>query len=158
MTASEQIDKFIASYTDWRGQTLAAVRRAILAADPEIVEEWKWRGAPVWEHTGILCVGGAFKEKVKLTFYDGANLDDPDHLFNNGLEGGKWRTIDYLDGDKVRAKELTNLVRSAVASNFTNAQGKAAEKANKKLLAKAKTKAKTATKAKTKVAAKKSAK
>lgn len=153
MNATQQIDALIASYTDWRGQTLAAMRRAILAADPEIVEEWKWRGAPVWEHTGIICVGGAFKDKVKLTFYDGANLDDPDGLFNNGLDGGKWRTIDYYEGDTVRVKELTNLVRSAVASNVTNAKGKANAKAQAKVTAKAK--AKTSTKAKTKTKAKK---
>jgi hypothetical protein len=101
MNASEQIDGLIAGLTDWRGQMLANLRRIIREADPEIVEEWKWKGAPVSSDHGIVCVANAFKDKVKLTFYEGASLPDPNKLFNNGLEGKKWRTIDLYEGDKV---------------------------------------------------------
>ena len=87
MNESELIDDLIANLTDWRGTTLAHIRRIIHDADPEIVEEWKWRGTPVWSHDGIVCLAKAFKDKVKLTFYPGAHLADPDKLFNNGLEG-----------------------------------------------------------------------
>jgi hypothetical protein len=85
--ASKLIDNLVAGLTDWRGKTLADIRKIIHEADPEIVEEWKWMGAPVWSHDGIVCVGNAFKDKVKLTFYEGANIPDPDKLYNNGLEG-----------------------------------------------------------------------
>jgi hypothetical protein len=118
MKPNEQIDQLIAELTDWRGKTFADIRRVILEADPEIVEEWKWRGAPVWSHGGIVCVANAFKDKVKLTFSEGANIPDPDKLYNNGLEGNKWRTIDFFKDDKIRERELRDLVRSAVAYNL----------------------------------------
>jgi len=118
MEPNEHIDRLIAGLTDWRGETFAGIRRIILEADPEIVEEWKWRGAPVWSHGGIVCVANAFKEKVKLTFYEGASIPDPDKLYNNGLDGKKWRTIDYFKDDKIKERELKDLVRSAVAHNL----------------------------------------
>jgi hypothetical protein len=119
MKPNEHIDKLIAGLTDWRGKTFADIRRIILAADPQIVEEWKWMGTPVWSHGGIICIANAFKDKVKLTFYEGAGIADPDKLFNNGLTGNKWRTIDYFKDDKIRERELKALVRSAVAHNLT---------------------------------------
>jgi hypothetical protein len=117
MNPSEQIDKLIAELTDWRGKTLLRVRKAILAVDREIVEEWKWMGSPVWSRNGIIAVGNAHKEKVKLTFANGANLPDPEKLFNAGLEGNKWRAIDLLEGDKVNEPALKDLIRSAIAYN-----------------------------------------
>ena len=118
MKPNERIDKLIAELTDWRGKTLADIRRIILEADPEIVEEWKWMGTPVWSHGGIVCIANAFKDKVKLTFYEGASIADPDKLYNNGLEGKKWRTIDYFKDDKIKERALKDLVRSAVAHNL----------------------------------------
>lgn len=117
MTPSDKIDQLIAKLTDWRGKTLASVRKAILAADKEIVEEWKWMGSPVWERDGIIAVGNAHKEKVKLTFAHGASLPDPDKLFNAGLEGKVWRAIDLFEGDKVDARALKNLIRAAIEFN-----------------------------------------
>jgi hypothetical protein len=117
MNPSEQIDKLIARTTDWRGKTLARVRKAILAADNEIIEEWKWMGSPVWSRDGIIVVGNAHKEKVKLTFAHGASLSDPDKLFNAGFGGKVWRAIDFLEGDKVNTAALKNLVRSAIDFN-----------------------------------------
>jgi hypothetical protein len=117
MNASEQIDKLIAETTDWRGKTLASVRKAILAADRDIVEEWKWMGSPVWYRHGIILVGNAHKKHVKLTFANGAHLADPDRLFNNGFNGNKWRSIDYFEGDKVNGPALTKLIRSAIEYN-----------------------------------------
>lgn len=117
MDASEQIDKLIAGIADWRGKTLASVRKTILAADKEIMEEWKWMGSPVWSRDGILAVGNAHKDKVKLTFMYGAKLADPDKLFNAGFEGNERRAIDFFDGDKVNAPALKNLVRAAVEYN-----------------------------------------
>lgn len=124
MSASERIDKYIAEVTDWRGKTLAGIRKCILAADPEIVEEWKWMGSPVWSRDGIIAVGNAHKGKVKLTFDYGAKLPDPDRLFNAGLEGNQRRAIDFLEGDKVNEKALKALVRAAIAFN----QGRKAKK------------------------------
>ena len=118
MEPKEEIDELIAGLTDWRGKTLAEIRRIIRKADPEIVEEWKWMGSPVWSHTGIVVLANAFKDKVKLTFPDGASIADPDKLYNNGLGGKKWRTIDYFEGDKIRERELSDLIRSAVAYNL----------------------------------------
>jgi hypothetical protein len=118
MKPNERIDKLIAELTDWRGKTFADIRRIILEADPAIIEEWKWMGTPVWSHGGIVCIANAFKDKVKLTFYEGASIADPDKLYNNGLEGKKWRTIDYLKDDKIKERELKDLVRSAVAHNL----------------------------------------
>jgi hypothetical protein len=116
--ASELIDNLVAGLTDWRGQTFTAIRRIIHEADPEIVEEWKWMGTPVWSHEGVVCVANAFKDKVKLTFYQGASVPDPDGLYNNGLEGKQWRTIDFFADDKIREPELKRLVRSAVDFNL----------------------------------------
>jgi hypothetical protein len=117
MHPSERIDQLIANLDDWRGKTLASLRKAILAADKEIVEEWKWMGSPVWSRDGIIAVGNAHKEKVKLTFAHGAKLADPDKLFNAGLTGSTWRAIDVFEGDRVDATALKKLIRAAVALN-----------------------------------------
>src|SRR6266705_110760 len=114
MNPSERIDQLIAELTDWRGKTLASVRKTILEADREIIEEWKWMGSPVWSHDGMIAVGNAHKDKVKLTFSHGASLPDPDKLFNAGLEGNAWRAIDFFEGDKINERALKNLVRAAV--------------------------------------------
>lgn len=117
MTASEEIDAIIANLTDWRGPVLARIRRVIHEADPEVSEEVKWRGAPVWWHDGNIVVANAFKGKVKLMFPDGADLPDPDALFNNGLEGKRWRAIDIFENDEIREPSLRALVRAAVEHN-----------------------------------------
>lgn len=117
MTPSERIDQLIAGLTDWRGPTLARVRRSILETDPQIVEEWKWKGSPVWSRDGMIAVGNAHKEKVKLTFYNGAKLPDPDGLFNAGLDGGAWRAIDLFEGDEVDEEALKRLVQAAIDYN-----------------------------------------
>jgi hypothetical protein len=124
MNPSEQIDRLIAKLTDWRGKTLAGVRNSILSADREIIEEWKWMGSPVWSHHGIIAVGNAHKEKVKLTFAHGASLPDPDKLFNAGLDGKVWRAIDLFEGDKINARALKNLIRAAVDYNQAKAKKK----------------------------------
>ena len=131
MTPSEKIDALIAKTDDWRAKTFAAIRKAILSADPGITEEWKWRGTPVWEKCGIIAVANPHKGKVKLTFFQGAKLKDPKKLFNNGLDGNKWRAIDYLEGDKVDAAGLKALVRDAIACNQSNATKKKAVKTRK---------------------------
>ena len=125
MTPSENIDALIAGLIDWRGATLASVRKAILEADPDIVEEWKWMGSPVWSCDGNMVVGNAHKEKVKLTFSHGASLPDPDKLFNNGFGGKVWRAIDLFEGDVIDARALTDLIRSAVAYNQDKKKKKA---------------------------------
>ncbi len=117
MNPSERIDQLIAGLTDWRGKTLASLRRSILEADREIIEEWKWMGSPVWSHDGIIAVGNAHKDKVKLTFSHGASLPDPDKLFNAGLGGNMWRAIDLFEGDKINERALKHLVRAAVDYN-----------------------------------------
>ncbi|MCS3450877.1 hypothetical protein M2222_000300 [Bradyrhizobium elkanii] len=117
MTASERIDRMIEDLTDWRGKTLASLRKSILAADPEIIEEWKWMGSPVWSRDGIIAVGNAHKGKVKLTFMYGAQLPDPDKLFNTGFEGNARRAIDLFEGDKVNAPALKTLIRAAIELN-----------------------------------------
>jgi hypothetical protein len=117
MSPSEQLDRLIADLGDWRGDLLARARRAILAADPAIIEEWKYRGSPVWSANGQLVVGNAHKDKVKLTFSHGAKLDDPDGLFNAGLEGNFWRAIDLFQDSPFDESALTELVASAVAYN-----------------------------------------
>ena len=119
---SRLIDARIKELDDWRGKTLSHIRALIKQADPEIVEEWKWMGTPVWSHGGIVCIANAFKDKVKLTFPEGASIADPDKLYNNGLEGKKWRTIDYFKDDKIKERELKDLVRSAVAHNLAKNQ------------------------------------
>jgi hypothetical protein len=125
MNPSERIDELIAKLTDWRGKTLAGVRKTILEADREIIEEWKWMGSPVWSRDGMIAVGNAHKDKVKLTFAHGANLQDPDKLFNAGLEGNRWRAIDFFEGDKINARGLKNLVRAAVDYNQIKLKRKA---------------------------------
>jgi hypothetical protein len=139
MDASEQIDRLIAGITDWRGKTLASVRKTILAADQEIIEEWKWMGSPVWSRDGIVAVGNAHKGKVKLTFMYGAKLADPDKLFNAGFEGNERRAIDFFEGDKVNVSALKNLIRAAVEYNQTKKSKKKAPAAKAKKAAKAKT-------------------
>jgi hypothetical protein len=125
MNASERIDQLIAGLTDWRAKTFAGIRKSILAADREIIEEWKWMGSPVWSRDGIIVVGNAHKGKVKLTFSHGASLPDPDKLFNAGLEGNMWRAIDFFEGDKIDERALKNLVRAAVDYNQTKLKRKA---------------------------------
>src|ERR1700733_673727 len=119
MNASQCIDELIAGIADWRGKTFAAVRKCILGADPEIVEEWKWMGSPVWSRDGMIAVANAHKGKVKLTFAHGASLADPDKLFNAGLEGNMRRAIDFLEGDRVNDRALKSLVRAAIEYNQT---------------------------------------
>lgn len=126
MNPSEHIDQLIAKLGDWRGKTLASLRKNILAADREIAEEWKWMGSPVWSRHGIIVVGNAHKEKVKLTFANGAKLEDPDKLFNAGLEGSRWRAIDLFEGDKIDGSALKNLVRSAIDYNQSKLKKKKA--------------------------------
>ena len=131
MTPAEHIDQLVANTPDWRGDTLAAARAAILAADPAIVEGWKYMGSPTWDCDGALIVGNAHKEKVKLTFAYGASLPDPKGLFNNGFGGKVWRAIDFLEGDRVDAAALTALVRAAIAHNREKKAAKAAAKKTK---------------------------
>jgi hypothetical protein len=125
MNPSERIDQLIAGIADWRGKTFASVRKCILEADREIIEEWKWMGSPVWSRDGIIAVGNAHKDKVKLTFDYGARLPDPEKLFNAGLEGNRRRAIDFFEGDKVNAPALKNLVRAAIAYNQARSKKKA---------------------------------
>jgi hypothetical protein len=125
MNPSQQIDRLIAGLADWRGKTFAGVRKNILAADPEIIEEWKWMGSPVWYHDGIIALANAHKDKVKLTFAYGASLPDPDKLFNAGLEGNARRAIDLFEGDKINERALKNLIRAAVDYNQTKSKKKA---------------------------------
>jgi len=116
-TPSRLIDERIRELGDWRGETLSQIRAVIKKADPEAVEEWKWRGVPVWYHGGIICTGETYKDKVKMTFAKGAKLKDPSGLFNASLEGNTRRAIDYFEGDKIDKKALTALIRAAVALN-----------------------------------------
>jgi hypothetical protein len=125
VNASEHIDQLIAGIDDWRGRTLAGIRKCFLAADREIIEEWKWRGSPVWSREGIIAVANPHKGKVKVTFSHGASLPDPDALFNAGLEGKVWRAIDFFEGDRINERALKNLVRAAVARNQAKAKKKA---------------------------------
>ena len=122
---SQLIDARIKELHDWRGKMLASVRKTILQADPEIIEEWKWMGSPVWSRDGMIAVGNAHKEKVKLTFSRGAKLPDPDKLFNAGLEGNMWRAIDFFEGHKINARALETLVRAAVDYNQIKLKKKA---------------------------------
>lgn len=129
MNASERIDQLIEQLTDWRGKTFADLRKAILDADPAIVEEWKYMGSPVWNRDGMIAVANAHKEKVKITFSHGASLPDPDELFNAGLDGKVWRAIDFLQGDKVDKRALKNLVRAAIEYNQSKSKKKAPARA-----------------------------
>jgi hypothetical protein len=117
MDPSEQIDRLIAGLTNWRGKTFANIRKIILEADREIIEEWKWMGSPVWSREGIIAVANPHKGKVKLTFDHGARLADPEKLFNAGLEGNQRRAIDFFEGDKINERALKNLVRAAIEYN-----------------------------------------
>jgi hypothetical protein len=114
---SELIDARIRELDDWRGETLARLREVVKQADPEVVEEWKWRGTPVWSHDGIICTGETYKSVVKMTFAKGASLEDPSGLFNSSLEGNVRRAIDFHEGDKIDEKALKALIRSAAALN-----------------------------------------
>src|SRR6516165_12430413 len=116
-SASRLIDERIKELGDWRGKTLAKVREIVHEADPEIVEEWKWRGGPVWSHAGMICTGETYKNAVKMTFAKGASLEDPSGLFNSSLEGNTRRAIDFHEGDKIDEKALTALIHAAVALN-----------------------------------------
>jgi hypothetical protein len=129
MNPSERIDELIAKLTDWRGKTLASIRKSILEADREIIEEWKWMGSPVWSRDGIIAVGNAHKDKVKLTFSHGASLPDPDKLFNNGFGGKVWRAIDLFEDDKINARALKTLVRAAIEYNQSKLKRKAPARA-----------------------------
>jgi hypothetical protein len=122
---SERIDQLIAELTDWRGKTFAGIRKSILEADREIIEEWKWMGSPVWSRDGMIAVANAHKGKVKLTFAYGAKLQDPDKLFNAGLEGNARRAIDFLEGDRINERALKNLVRAAIDYNQSKSKKKA---------------------------------
>jgi hypothetical protein len=124
-TPAQHIDARIKELGDWRGETLARIRSIIKNADPDVVEEWKWRGVPVWEHDGIICTGETYKAVVKMTFARGAALDDPTDLFNSSLEGNTRRAIDFHKGDKIDEKALKALIREAAA---LNASARAARK------------------------------
>jgi hypothetical protein len=125
MNPSERIDQLIAGLPDWRGKTFARIRKSILEADRGIIEEWKWMGSPVWSRDGMIAVGNAHKDKVKLTFSHGASLADPDQVFNAGLGGNAWRAIDFFEGDKINERALKNLVRAAVDYNQMKLKSKA---------------------------------
>ena len=114
---SQLIDARIKELGDWRGETLARIRKLIKRADPDVVEEWKWRGVPVWYHDGMICTGETYKNVVKMTFAKGASLEDPSGLFNSSLEGNTRRAIDFHEGDKIDEKALTALIRAAVKLN-----------------------------------------
>jgi hypothetical protein len=114
---SQLIDARIKELGDWRGETLAHIRKLIKDADPDVVEEWKWRGVPVWYHAGMICTGETYKNVVKMTFAKGASLDDPAGLFNSSLDGNTRRAIDIREGDQITEKALTDLIRAAVALN-----------------------------------------
>ena len=117
-SASELISKRIKELNDWRGSTLASVRKLIKEADPDVVEEWKWRGTPVWSHDGLICTGETYKNVVKMTFAKGASLKDPDGLFNSSLDGNVRRAIDLHEGESIDEAALKNLIRAAVALNL----------------------------------------
>ncbi len=121
-SASELIDQRIVDLGDWRGQTLGRMRTLILETVPDVVEEWKWRGVPVWEHDGIICTGESYKDKVKLTFHKGASLEDSSRLFNSSLEGNARRAIDIYEGEEVDAEAFQELIRAAVALNASGAK------------------------------------
>src|SRR5437763_467021 len=126
--ASANITKRIEELGDWRGETLAHVRQLIRDADPDIEEEWKWRGVPVWSHDGIVCTGESYKEVVKLTFARGASIEDPKKLFNSSLEGNTRRAIDLREGEKIDEAAFKQLIRAAVAANSAVRARRAAKK------------------------------
>jgi hypothetical protein len=116
-SAAQLIDARIAELDDWRGETLAQIRKLITEADPDVVEDWKWRGVPVWYHGGMICTGETYQNVVKMTFAKGAALDDPSHLFNSSLDGNTRRAIDIHEDEKIDEKALKALIRAAVALN-----------------------------------------
>ena len=149
MNPSERIDQLIEGLADWRGQTLAGIRKSILETDGGIIEEWKWMGSPVWSRDGMLAVANAHKDKVKMTFMRGARLPDPNKLFNAGLDGGAWRAIDLFEGDKFDESAFKNLIRAAIDYNQSNLKENAAKGARAKApKAAPKKKAQAATRAK----------
>ena len=121
-SASQLIDMRIKELGDWRGQMLARLRKLVKEADPEVVEEWKWRGVPVWSHDGLICTGETYKSVVKMTFAKGAALKDPSRLFNSSLEGNVRRAIDFHEGDKINETALKTLIRAAVTLNKSKAK------------------------------------
>lgn len=123
-SASDLIDKKITDLADWRGETLSGMRALIKAADPDVIEEWKWMGTPVWSHDGILCTGESYKAIVKLTFAKGALLEDPDKLFNASLDGNVRRAIDIHEGERVDPGAFKALIEAAIAVNRSNAEAK----------------------------------
>lgn len=130
ISPSQRIDGKIMELSDWRGETLARVRKLIQKADPQVVEEWKWRGVPVWEHDGIICTGETYKVVVKLTFAKGASLEDPSGLFNSSLDGNTRRAIDIGKGEEIDEKALMALIRAAVALNTSTRAQKKPKKAS----------------------------
>jgi hypothetical protein len=124
-SAAQLIDARIKELGDWRGEVLARIRALIKQADPQVIEEWKWRGVPVWEHAGIICTGETYKAVVKLTFANGALLEDPSGLFNSSLDGNVRRAIDIHEGDKINERALKNLVGAAVDHNQNKSRKKA---------------------------------
>lgn len=132
MSPAEKIDALIAGLTDWRGEIFSSIRKTILEADPDIIEEWKWMGSPVWSCDGIIAVANAHKDKVKLTFDKGASLPDPDNLFNAGLDGNARRAIDFFESDKINARALKNLIRAAVEHNQTKKKASVSVRAARK--------------------------
>jgi hypothetical protein len=128
---SKLIDERIKELGDWRGEMLGRLRALIKQADPEVVEEWKWRGVPIWEHDGIICTGETYKSVVKMTFAKGASLKDPARLFNSSLEGSTRRAIDFREGEKINEKALKALVQAAVALNTATVKSKPKRAARK---------------------------
>jgi hypothetical protein len=118
MNPSEEIDKQIKDLNDWRGELLENIRKLIHNVDPEIKEDWRWMGTACWYHNGLIALANPHKDKVKLTFYQGAHLKDPSNLFNNGLNGNKWRAIDFYEKDKINEKALKALIREAIDFNL----------------------------------------
>ena len=133
---AQLIDARIEELGDWRGETLSRLRALVKQADPDVVEEWKWRGVPVWSHDGMLCTGETYKQVVKMTFAKGAALEDPAGLFNSSLEGNTRRAIDFREGEAIDEAALTTLVRAAVSLNQAKAKAKAKPKAKAKAKAK----------------------
>ncbi|WP_243315317.1 DUF1801 domain-containing protein [Geothrix paludis] len=127
-SASELISERFAELGDWRGEALDRMRKLIQEADPDVVEEWKWMGTPVWSHDGIICTGESYKKAVKLTFIKGASLEDPDHLFNSSLDGNARRAVDIHEGDEIDASAFKALIRQAVALNIAG-KSKSSKKA-----------------------------
>jgi hypothetical protein len=119
-SSSQRIDDKIEELGDWRGKMLSKVRNLIRQVDPEVIEEWKWRGTPVWSHDGMICTGETYKNSVKLTFAKGASLMDPSHIFNSSLDGNTRRAIDFHEGDEVLEEALKELIRDAIAINKSN--------------------------------------